>query len=258
MPPLDFPPQVWLLGLLTALFVGFSKTGLPGAGVLVVPLMANAFGARLSVGALLPMLIMGDLFAMAWYRKHAQLDKIWSLIPWVLAGMGLGGVLLVVLGDRQGKDLLNPVIGLIVLAMLALNLLRRKLGDRLTPHSPTGRALTGAAAGFSTSVSNAGGPVMAIYLQGAGLDKAQMIGTNGWYFFVFNLVKVPLYVAVTFAKPEDPLWNAQTFLFNAVSFPVIAAGAFLGRWMLPRIDQRLFDALVLILAAVAAVRLVIS
>jgi hypothetical protein len=52
--------------------VGFSKTGIAGLGMLIVPLMANVFAGKASAGALLPMLLFGDVFAVAWYRRHAQ------------------------------------------------------------------------------------------------------------------------------------------------------------------------------------------
>ncbi|RYG47062.1 sulfite exporter TauE/SafE family protein, partial [bacterium] len=44
-----------LLGALAALLAGFSKTGVPGSGILIVPMMAAIFGGRLSVGATLPL-----------------------------------------------------------------------------------------------------------------------------------------------------------------------------------------------------------
>lgn len=253
-----FTPEQWLLGLTTALFVGFSKTGIPGAGVLVVPLMAQAFGARLSIGTTVVLLITGDVFAVYWYRRHAKLEHIWKLVPWVVVGMAVGGLALYGLGERQGKDLMNPIVGGMVLLMIGLSLLRKRLGDRLTPHSPMGVRLTGAAAGFSTTVANAGGPVMAIYLQGTGLLKEQMIGTNGWYFFIFNVAKLPLYVGLTLIAPHDPVWNQHTLLFTLIAFPMVICGAFLGKWCLPKIDQKAFDALVLVLAAFASVRLIVQ
>jgi uncharacterized membrane protein YfcA len=250
--------EQWLMGLASALFVGFSKSGIPGAGILVVPLMAHAFGARLSIGTTLVLLLMGDVFAVYWYRRHARLEHIWKLVPWVLVGMAAGGFALLVLGNDRGGDLLNPLIGLMVLLMIGLSLARKKLGDRFAPHSMTGVKLTGIGAGFSTTVANAGGPVMAIYLQGTGLLKQEMIGTSGWYFFVFNLAKVPLYIALTFALPNDPVWNKASLAWTIAAFPAVALGAQLGRWSLPKIDQRAFDSVVMILAAIAAIRLLLA
>lgn len=45
---------------------------------------------------------------------------------------------------------------------------------------------------------------------------------------------------------------------NLAMLPVIIAGAFLGRWALARISQRLFDFLALSLAGLAALRLIFS
>jgi uncharacterized protein len=250
-----FTPEQWAFGLLTALFVGFSKTGLPGAGVLVVPLMAHAFGGRLSIGTTLVILLMGDVFAVYWFRRHAKLDQIWKLAPWVVLGLALGFFALWWLGEKNSKDVMSPIIGGIVLLMIVLNLLRKRLGERFAPHSKIGTKLTGTAAGFSTTVANAGGPVMAIYLQGIGLPKEQFIGTNAWYFLIFNLAKVPLYIVLTLLAPANPVWSSHTLLFTVIVFPVVVLGAFLGRWILPRLNQTMFDGLVMVLAAVAAVKL---
>ena len=51
-----------------AVLVGLTKTGVPGLGILIVPLMAAVFPAKSSVGVLLPMLLMGDVFAATDYR----------------------------------------------------------------------------------------------------------------------------------------------------------------------------------------------
>ena len=66
-----------------ALLVGFSKTGMPGAGLSAVALMAEAFpdDAKLSVGAILPLLIVGDLFAISYYRRHADWQRLLQLFP---------------------------------------------------------------------------------------------------------------------------------------------------------------------------------
>ena len=62
----------WILGIAAGVIVGLAKTGLPGCGILAVPLMAMIFPAKLSVGALLPVLIAGDICAVAYYHRHTQ------------------------------------------------------------------------------------------------------------------------------------------------------------------------------------------
>lgn len=58
----------YLLGGAAALLGGFSKTGLPGAAIPAVAMMTAAFPdhAKLAVGAILPLLLAGDLFAISW------------------------------------------------------------------------------------------------------------------------------------------------------------------------------------------------
>ncbi len=246
----------YVLGAVAAFIIGFSKTGVPGTGILMVPLMAIVFGPQLSLGATIPMLVVGDCFAVAFYRANCKWEHLKRLAPWVVTGLILGTVLLDYWLDHKSKhDFLGPLIGTMVLAMLGLSLLRGKLGDRLVPTSPEGRALTGLVAGFSTMVSNAAGPVMAIYMTATGMPKEQLMGTSAWYFFIFNLSKIPLLLILTVRHPSMPMITGPTLLFNLAMFPVIVVGAFGGKWLLPRIPQKQFTSLILILAAIAALSL---
>lgn len=254
---MNLEPWQWALGSLAALMVGVSKTGVPGIGILVVPLLAAVFGGRLSAGVMLPMLIMGDVFAVAWYRRHAQWDKLLGLLPWVAAGMALGTVALKITGDSKGsKDVTDIVIGTMVLVMVLLHLLRRRLGEQFAPTSPIGVATTGAGAGFATTVSNAAGPVMQMYLAAHKMPKEQFMGTIAWYFFIINVSKFPIYVVLSAMIPAKPLVTVSSLAFNAAMFPVVVAGVYMGRWLLPRIPQKTFDAVVIVLAALGALRLI--
>ena len=64
----------WFLVGFCAFLIGMSKTGLPGLGILIVPLMAMALPRheRESTGVMLGMLILGDLFAATYYRHIAE------------------------------------------------------------------------------------------------------------------------------------------------------------------------------------------
>lgn len=241
------------------MLIGIAKTGVPGVGILVVPVMAKLFGGRPSIGMLLPMLLFADLFAISWYRQHVRWEKLRELLPSVFVGMAAGVVLLWKLGEVKGtRDLLNPIIGGLVLAMVGVHLLRQRLGPRFGPHSRSAVLYTGSIAGFSTTVSNAGGPVMSIYLTGLELPKEQFMGTTAWYFFLINFSKLPLYLALTALMPDKPFLTLTSLKFDLIIFPVIVLGVYAGRWLLPRLQQKQFDALVLILATIAAVKLLLG
>ncbi|MFW5844672.1 MAG: sulfite exporter TauE/SafE family protein [Planctomycetota bacterium] len=263
---MDLPDLLWwqwLLGGLAAMLVGLAKTGIPGAGILVVPLMASAFGGRPSVGTLLPLLIVADCFAVFWYRRHAQWDKLWGLVPWVAVGLGLGGLVHWLLGDAtvggwRSADLFTPLIGLVVLLMLGIHLLRTRLGDRLTPHSRLGVAAAGTGTGVATTLANAAGPIMTIYLAGKGLPKEQFMGTNAWFFLLLNLSKVPLFLLVAALPDAAPLITPASLTIDACLLPLIVPGVFLGKWLLPRFSNTWFYTAVLGLAALAALKLLLQ
>ncbi len=254
---MDLTVTQWIIGFVAALFVGISKTGMPGSGILVVPLLAFGFGGRLSAGVMLPMLIMGDIFAVVWYRRHAQWDKLVKLLPWVYFGVAIGTAALVITGKSNSvKDPTDTIIGILVIAMLILHLLRKHLGDRLQPTSPIGVAGTGVAAGFATTVSNAAGPVMQMFLAAHKLSKEAFMGTIAWYFFIINLSKFPIYIILSLMMPTKPLVTADSLVFNLEIAPAIVAGVFIGRWILTRISQKYFERIVIFLAAMGALNLI--
>ncbi|MFZ4508926.1 MAG: sulfite exporter TauE/SafE family protein [Fimbriimonas sp.] len=256
--PLELQPWQWALGALIGVMVGLAKTGVPGFGILVVPMMAMVFTGRTSVGALLPMLIFADFFAVASYRQHTQWGQLKLLAPWVVLGMAGGTFFLWRLGLDHGKDWLNPVIGGIVLLMLSLHLVRGKLGEKFAPTSSAGVFATGSLAGFTTLVSNAAGPVMGIYLTALGLAKKEFMGTTAWYFLIFNCSKLPIYFWLTAMNPEKPMLTSATFGFDLVTLPFVAIGALGGRKVMALLPERIFTDLVLGLAALAALKMIFS
>ena len=229
--------------------VGFSKTGMPGGAIPAVALMAEAFreDTKLSVGALLPMLIVGDLFAVAYYRRHAQWDRLWKLVPFVALGM-LPGYLVLRLTN---SDSLRTVIGVIIILLLLLEIARKHWGWERMPDRGWFVGTTGGLAGFGTTVGNAAGPVMSIYLVSSQLDKYEFLGTAAWFFFFVNLSKLPVYYSLDMITPA-------TLAFDLKITPAVVVGALIGVTVLKRIPQAVFNVLVLALAGVAALRMVFS
>ncbi len=247
----------WGLAIVSALMIGFAKTGVPGAGILSIPLLAAIWGGRAAAGATLPMLIFADCFAVFFYRRHAQLYRLSSLWLWMVIGLALGVLGFIVLdNDPANKNRINVVIGVLILFMLALQLARMRFAQQLTPTSKPAQAFVGVAAGFTTMISNAAGPIMSVYMSALEMSKDVFMGTTAWYFFLINLLKVPILVVLGFVL--SPFFTAQSLTFDVMMFPLIALGALIGKWALGRIPQRGFTFLVLALSAVAAIRLIVG
>jgi uncharacterized protein len=232
----------WAMGGACAYLVGVAKTGVPGLGILVVPLMALMLGdAKQSAGWLLPILCIADLFAVVYWRRHTAARKLFVLAPWVAAGIAAGAAALS-LSDR----ILRPLVGAIVLVMLTIYLYRRwrNAADATPSHAPT----YGLTAGFATTVANAAGPVMNLYLLSQRLPKAEFVATGAWFFFAINLTKVPIYA-------WHGMITTRSLMFNALMVPAVLLGAMSGRWLVHRVPQRVFDICVITLTAVSTLLL---
>ena len=72
-----------------------------------------------------------------------------------------------------------------------------------------------------------------------------------------NLIKVPIFILLTLMHPESPMFTRQSLTFDLAMVPLILCGVFLGKWVLAWIPQKLFDTLVLLLAGLAAIRLLL-
>ena len=235
-------PWQWTIGLACAFFVGLGKTGLPGLGILVVPLMVLMVGdARQSAGWLLPVMCTADLFAVYYWRHNTAAKRMFSLAPWVIAGMAVGTAAL-----GLSERVLRPVVGVIVLVMLALYVRRRLRSHQVDV--PVHAAPYGIATGFATTVANAAGPVMSLYLLSKRLSKEDFVATGAWFFFVINLTKVPIYAGYG-------LFTRSSLAFDLAMVPAVFAGAFAGRWVVRHAPQGLFEALVVALTAVSTLML---
>lgn len=212
-----------------------------------VPLLAIAFGGKASAGIALPMLIMADLFAVAYYHRHANWGLLIKLFPWAAVGVVVGTSIGHIIDDQQFRT----VMGVIIFASLGLMIWMERGNKESVPNSLWFTATMGVLGGFTTMVGNLAGPVMALYLLSARLPKNEYIGTAAWFFLVVNLFKVPFHV---FA------WNTITvdsFLLNLGTLPLIAVGAACGIWVVKRIAERFYRVFVIATTAVSAVLMVI-
>ncbi len=232
----------WALAAAGALLIGLSKAGFAGLGVFAVVIFAVLFPQGFaSSGIVLPMLICADVVAVAVYRRHAVWSHVGRLMPWVVVGIVAGCGLMWWL--RGHTELARRLIGVTVLVMVVLHLLRR-CADASVPHAWWFAALMGFLAGVTTMIANAAGPVLVLYMLAVGLPKMEFIGTGAWFFLIVNLLKVP------FSRGLD-LITPGTMQFNLMLAPLVVAGVFVGRAVMARINQRVFEAVVLALSAVA-------
>jgi uncharacterized membrane protein YfcA len=245
----------WGLAALVAatVLVGFSKTAVSGANTVSLAVFAAVLPARESVGVLLPVLIAGDVLAVLIYRRHAHWPTLWRLFPAVAVGVVLGTFFLMWADDEA----VRISIGLTLLLMTGITVWRTRRAVR--PDDPdavvtrAGRIKArsyGVLGGFTTMVANAGGPVMAMYLLSAGFRKFGFLGTSAFFFLIVNVSKVPFSVGLGLIDTRALLLDAALVLF-------VIPGALLGRWAVDRINQRLFEQLVIAATVLGALQLLL-
>jgi uncharacterized protein len=236
-----------------ALLVGFSKTAVSGANTVSLAVFAAVLPARASTGVLLPVLIAGDVLAVLTYRRHAHWPTLWRLFPAVAAGVIVGTLFLMWADD----GVVRTSIGAILLLMAAVTLWRRRRSEaEEEPDSVGSRAgrmkarSYGVLGGFTTMVANAGGPVMSLYLLSAGFRKLGFLGTSAFFFLIVNVSKVPFSVGLG-------LIDGRSLLLDAALAVFVVPGAFIGKWAVNRINQRLFEQLVIAATVVGGVQLLL-
>ncbi|UFU06392.1 sulfite exporter TauE/SafE family protein [Ruania halotolerans] len=243
----------WALLAVSAVLVGISKTALPGANTISIAIFAALLPARESTGALLLLLIVADAFAIWAYRKHADWAVLRRLVPTVLAGLLLGVVFLALADDAE----VRRVIGVILLLVIGITLWRRRAagprgGAPVTEPAPPTRgarrtqsAIYGTLGGFTTMVANAAGPVMSMYFLVSRFSMRTFLGTAAWFFAVVNLVKLPFSVGLG-------LITGPILVMDLALVPAVVVGAFTGRWLVSRMNQVLFERLVIVLTIAGA------
>ncbi len=239
----------WLLVIACGILIGMSKTGLSGAGIMVVPILATIFGARPSTGFLLPMLVMADIFAVKYYNRHADWKYIIRLLPWTFAGI----LIALLVGESISDQVFARLMAITVFAGLALMAWKDIKGGKLNvPEGLWFSALVGMAGGFATMIGNAAGAILSVYLLSMALPKNSFIGTKAWFFMIVNLCKVPLHVF--FWETISPV----SFKFNLILLPAIATGALLGIFIVNKIPEKGYRILVMVMTSVSAIIMLIK
>jgi len=236
-----------LIGFLT----GFSKTSIGGIGLVNAALLATILPAKESMGVMLILLIAGDLFAIGIYKKHVEWKMLRSLIWPIIFGIFVGVYFL----SRATNESLKQTIGIIVLLLVILYPISQRLQSSdfsLNLRYPkTLRSSLGVMTGFMSMVANSGGPPMSIYLLLRKNTVMKFMGNNAWLFFMVNLFKVPFVFALG-------LLNFQSVSYIIPALPLVPLGALLGRKVIGKLNQELFQKITLISAALAGLNLLVN
>jgi uncharacterized membrane protein YfcA len=218
----------WVLLHLGAAIIGLGKTGFGGGiGILATPLFALALGGRTSVGVMLPLLLVCDVFVLSlgYYRRSIDKNNVAVLLPGMLVGIALGLPVLGIMPDEAFKKAIG-VLALVFAVGQAYKDFYLKVDKPVKPSKWLG-VLLGIGAGFASAIAHIGRTLTTMYLLPQKLPKMGLITEQGLRLGVSLL-------------------------------PSVAAGALLGVWLNKVLPPQAFSKLILLFVALTAVRLLMG
>ena len=239
-------PQL-LTMVIVSLLIGMAKTGVHGAGMMSVPLLASVFGGQSSSGVMLPLLILADVAGVWYYHRHASWKHLKLLFPWAAVGVIAGTITGTYINDYTFKMVMSVTILVSVVVMILLE----RYAESVPEKKSFGYSM-GVAAGFTSMVGNLANSVMAVYLLSVRLPKNIYIGTTAWFFLVINLFKLPFHVFV---------WNTieqKVFILDVMMLPFILSGAVIGIWIVKRFSDKHYRWFIILMTIISAVFMLIK
>ncbi|HCX64123.1 MAG TPA: sulfite exporter TauE/SafE family protein, partial [Eubacteriaceae bacterium] len=222
---INYTSYEWILLVGSALLVGISKTSISGLLMPVIAVLALQFGGKESTAIVLFLLIIGDLFAVFFYKRDVLWADIVRLMPPTFVGLGIG----VVTGELINDAVFKSILSTIVIICLILLIYNEKKGERV--QISNGSAITvvsGVVSGFASMIGNSAGPIFAVYLLAMGMKKKRYLGTTAWFFLIVNVSKVPLQIFFW----DNVGWD--NIVLALVLIPAVTIGAFLGFFFISR------------------------
>lgn len=234
----------WLLAVTGVYFTGISKAGFAGAaGVVAVPMLALVLPVPQALMLMLPLLLLMDAGILLRNRALWGQLRLGGLLPASLVGVILGTALLAVLPEALTKVL----VGVLCVALLLTPARLSATWVKQRWAAP----LFGAAAGLSSSLVHAGGPVLNAYLSRQALPPPLWVATAATFFGAVNLLKVPAYSSAGFEIPGG--WATVAWLV-----PAALAGLLSGSMLRDHISPASFARVMRVVLVLMALSLVLQ
>lgn len=238
------------MAALVAFIIGLAKGGLGGLlAVLATPLMTLVLPPQQAIGLVLPMLMLSDYIALAFYWRQWNWRFFRILLPGSVIGVLVGSLIL----KSAPTHVLEIGLGVFVLLFVAYVLLEQRLvGSAPAYQSRNWHGyLAGTLSGFTSALAHTGGPPVTIYLLLQNLSPLEFNATCVIFFLTLNLIKAPFYYfagLLDFNRLLQIIWV----------MPLIPLGVWIGIWSSRRVDKKIFEKAILTLLTLTGVLLIIS
>ena len=238
----------YIIAAICAFLLGISKSGIKGIASLIVTGLALVYGAKNSTGIMMPLLLVGDVFAITYYKRHVQKEYIIKLLPWMVLGVLLG----VIGGNYISESIFKNGMALIILFSVGLMYYWENKKDKTVPSHWSFASSMGLLAGFTTMIGNLAGAFSNIYFLAMRIPKNNFIGTAAWLFFLINSFKVPFHI-----------WswktiNSESILISLKLIPFVIVGLIIGVFLVKKIEDESYRKLILLFTAIGGVAILFN
>ncbi len=250
------PLACWLLAGAAVIIVGIAKSGFGGGvGVIATPLFIFAFGdPKLAVGALLPLLIAADIFSVWHHWKKWDPRNLIKLLPGSVLGIAAGAALIWWMGElsESGERWMKFAIGIICILYVVGDVIKARFAPNwhFEPKHTNG-AVFGSAAGITSTLAHAAGPVITIFLIGQKITKQTFIGTCVIYFFIINNIKLIPYATLG-------LIDTSTLWYGLWLLPLVPLGTFCGARLNRLMSEKAFKTAIMVIVTLSGIDLMLG
>jgi uncharacterized membrane protein YfcA len=220
-------PLFYVLAIPAVTFLGLSKGGFAGLGMLATPLLALVVPPLEGAAILLPILICQDAISVWTYHRAWSAWNLKVLLPGSVFGVGAGWLFARYFSNAAIELTVGSIALVFVLYVWLGGRLRAYLGrppaKAQRPHAAMG-VFWGALSGFTSTLIQVGGPPFQIHMLPQRLDKFTLVGTTVIFFTIVNWMKVIPYFALG-------QFSARNLVTSAVLLPLAVATNLLGIWL---------------------------
>lgn len=243
MHPIITEPMFYVFAIPAVIILGLSKGGFAGIGTATTPMLALYMPPLEAAALILPVLMLQDAISVWWYRHDWDSWNLKVMLPGAIVGEGLAWLLAAYITE----DHVRLVVGIIGVSFCVHAYFRRALTE---PQKKTaaGGVFWGAVSGFTSFMSQAGGPPFQVHILPQRLAKLTLVGTTTMFFTFVNALKIGPY----FALGQFSMTNFAT---SMVLLPLAVVANFLGIWLVARTPNDLFYNIAYVLVFVISLAL---
>lgn len=232
--------------VVAGLLIGLSKGGLGAVlVVLVAPILSLVMPTSEALSFSLPLLIFADVLALYIYWKKWDSNYLRLMVPAAIVGIVVGTWLLATLPDIA----MRRILGIFTLIFILFRVLSARLMTvEYQPRNWHGY-LTGAVSGLGSSLANSGSPPFTVYMLMQEVSPEVFVGTTTIFFAIVNTLKLP-------AQMAAGLMSFDRLLATLWVVPIVVFGVWVGQWMIKRINQVVFERILLLLLFIVSMVLI--